>query len=89
MDQSAVHRFAYRQQLVDPAGLSDEVRIIRAQDDAGMIRALRMETAEVLPVEGHDGSSMGSPVLQDRLVRISQIGLSVLENRKDVVSQSA
>ena len=89
MDQSAVHRFAYQQRLVDPAGLSDEVRIIRAQDDAGMIRALRMETAEMLPVEGHDGSSMGSPVLQDRLVRISLIGLSVLENRKDVVSQSA
>lgn len=89
MDQSAVHRFAYRQRLVDPAGLSDEVRIIRAQDDAGMIRALRMETAEMLPVEGHDGSSMGSPVLQDRLVRIALIGLSVLENRKDVVSQSA
>lgn len=89
MDQPAVHRSAYRQRFVDPAGLSDKIRIICAQDDAGMTRALHMETAEMLSVESHDGSSMGSPVLQDRLVRISLIGFSVLEERKDVVSQSA
>ena len=74
---------------MEPAGLSDKVRVIRTQDDAGMAHSLRMETAEMLPIEGHDGSFMGGPVPQDRLVRISLIGLFVLENRKDVVSQPA
>ena len=74
---------------MDPASLSDKVRVIRTQDDTGMAHALRMETAEMSPIESHDGSSIGSPVLQDRLIRISSIGLSVLENCKDVVPQPA
>ena len=88
--QSAAHRFRCRQRLVNPPGRAFEVGVVGAEHNPGVFRSRGMESTEMMPaIERHEDPSKGDRILQHRCIGVPPVGLAVLEDGQDVMSQPA
>lgn len=73
---------------MDAAGLSDEVRIEGADNNAGVPRAFLMEADEVFPVDCEDSPVLRRGAGEHLFIRHAQAGLSGFLNGQHIMAEA-
>ena len=74
---------------MNPPGLAFEVGIAGAQHDPGVVRFRGVKAMKMPAIQRHEDSSKGRRILQHRCIRVPLIGLAILKDGQDVMSQPA